>query len=360
MMLLLLDEDFKICGTVEQYESLVWRRRYFAVGSFTLTLPAAFFRQVSGAAYLFHPRNNETAVIESIDLTVDRSGKRSLSVSGRMLECLFERRVIEDTARLSGGVGAAVNNLVRIYAMTHERKIPYLRWLKENSLNDTVNAQMTGVGLLEALYTVLKPYQASFSLTYNAEKNRLEFSAWKGLDRTQSQTENGWAVFSTSLENIAASAYSSNTAGYCNFAYVYGAEQDGVRPCATVDKTVNGQNRRELYVDAHDLKKTTVSDSGTETALTDEQFRQLLIRRGEEALERHAGEQCFTGALAQNAAPVYRVDYDLGDVVSLEDAENGISAELRVTELIETWRDGGCRVDAVFGKKTPDSVWTVS
>lgn len=360
MMLLLLDERLNICGTAEQYESLVWRRRYFGVGSFDLKLPADAFRMFSSAKFLYHPRNNETAVIENISLTVDQSGKRVLAVSGRMAECLFERRVIEDTAKLSGNVGTALNNLVRIYAMTHERKIPYLRYYRASPLTDTIDTQVSGVVLLDALYAILKPLGASFSLVYNTEKNWLEFAVWKGLDRTQGQTQNKWAVFSTSLENIAASSYRRSTAGFYNFAYVYGAEQDGVRTMVTVDQTIRGADRRELFVDAHDLKKKILSASGTETVLTDEQYRQLLIRRGEETLAKHAGEHSFTGSLAQNAAPVYRVDYDLGDVVSLEDAENGISAELRVTELIETWQGGRCRVNAVFGKRAPDSVWTVA
>ena len=356
MMLLLLDRDFNVCGTIEQYECLIWKRKYFEPGSFSLVLPASFFRRMREAVYLFHPRNNETAVIETIEFTSGSDGERSLAVSGRMLECLLGRRVIQDTAYLSGSVGDAVNDLVRTYAMTGDRKIPLLSYIGENTLTEPIDTQVAGADLLDTLYTLLKPCGASLSLKYSADRERLEFSAWKGINRAQTQTENRWAVFSTSLENVAASAYSCRRSDYRNFAYVYGTEQNGERIFTTVNRIKSGEERRELFVDARDLKKTVLNNAGEESTLTDEEYKQLLAGRGAEKLEQYAPVEAFTGTLSQNAPPVYRVDYDLGDTVSLEDTENGISAELRVTELIEIWKDGRRKINAVFGEKAPVSV----
>jgi hypothetical protein len=338
--LILLDRDFAVCGIVENYSELRWVRRYFSVGEFSLLLPPGSREITAEARYIYNPANGETAVIEEQRTATDASGKCSRLLCGRMLESLFDLRVINGIATVNGNAENEARALILKYALIGPRKIPKLTLGAVAGHTAQASAQYSGISLSKALYSLLGSVGLSPRLTYDYGGGSLVFTVAGGLDRTQEQTENSWAIFSSEYENVRSSLYVKNERDLRNFFYIAGEyASDGSRKVVTLDLTGGGE-RRELFVDAKDIRRTYKDENGITHTASDAEYTAMLTGRGYEAAAEHAAFELVEGIVAGHAPPVYREGYDLGDICDYTDTTLGIQRPLRITEITELCRDG--------------------
>ena len=330
MELLLLNEKFELLShPIDRYYSLIWRERYYDEGDFELHLAADYLETVLRSEYLYNNERDEAMVIEGVEAQDD--GKRTIKITGRSLESLFRDRVMDAEGSSSGKVEEISRSAVQTYAMTGSRAIPLLKLGALGGFTETAAASnKRGAELYEWQRELLRPYEMSFKLHYDYEANSLDYTVYRGLDRTQEQTANTWAIFSTSYENLAQFAYSRSKTDYRNFAIVISS--DGTKR-VEVDKT-GGAKRRELYVD---------TDDGLDTA--------AMTQLGEQALTEYAMVETVSGEVQNGANMVYGVDFDLGDLCHIEDAHLGISATARLTEMTTVVENGVTRRIPAFGEQ---------
>lgn len=112
--------------------------------------------------------------------------------------------------------------------------------------------------------------------------------------------------------------------------------------------SVQGLELREIFVDAKDLQK----EEGT----TDGDYKATLIHRGEEKLAERSEAVAFECKTMANSNFRYKTDYDLGDIVVIRKEEWGVTSNLRITELQETYEYGSMTVEPTFGTPLPESV----
>lgn len=330
MELLLLNEKFELLShPIDRYYSLIWRERYYDEGDFELHLAADYLETVLRSEYLYNNERDEAMVIEGVEAQDD--GKRTIKITGRSLESLFRDRVMDAEGSSSGKVEEISRSAVQTYAMTGSRAIPLLKLGALGGFAETAAASnKRGAELYEWQRELLRPYEMSFRLHYDYEANSLDYTVYRGLDRTQEQTANTWAIFSTSYENLAQFAYSRSKTDYRNFAIVISS--DGTKR-VEVDKT-GGAKRRELYVD---------TDDGLDTA--------AMTQLGEQALTEYAMVETVSGEVQNGANMVYGVDFNLGDLCHIEDAHLGISATARLTEMTTVVENGVTRRIPAFGEQ---------
>ena len=101
MDLMILDASFAPLGVVDAFFSLQWTRRYYEVGSFELHTDMAWYALLRQGRYVYRSDAAEVGVIEGLAYTQSET-EEELTVSGRFLECLLERRVIPQRMELSG------------------------------------------------------------------------------------------------------------------------------------------------------------------------------------------------------------------------------------------------------------------
>lgn len=330
MELLLLNEKFELLShPIDRYYSLIWRERYYDEGDFELHLAADYLETVLRSEYLYNNERDEAMVIEGVEAQDD--GKRTIKITGRSLESLFRDRVMDAEGSSSGKVEEISRSAVQTYAMTGSRAIPLLKLGALGGFTETAAASnKRGAELYEWQRELLRPYEMSFRLHYDYEANSLDYTVYRGLDRTQEQTANNWAIFSTSYENLAQFAYSRSKTDYRNFAIVISS--DGTKR-VEVDKT-GGAKRRELYVD---------TDDGLDTV--------AMTQLGEQALTEYAMVETVSGEVQNGANMVYGVDFDLGDLCHIEDAHFGISTTARLTEMTTVVENGVTRRIPAFGEQ---------
>lgn len=348
MRLLVLDKNFDILGSIPLYRSLVWIRRYERPGCFELHLPGDSFKLLEAGRFLYRNDAEELGVIDEVGYAQDENGGREAYVKGNFAEALLADRVIDFTAVLSGSMESCMRELVRATAVEPReagRALPHLKLGEACGMAARLDAQTTGANLSDKLYELGNTAGISHRVRYDLQANDLTFEVWEGKDRRDSQEENSWAVFSNAFCNVRSVSYNRDDSAYKNFAYVAGAGEGDARIVVTVDLRQPGEGRRELWVDARDLKQ----EAGDGSVIPPETYRAQLEQRGREKLAEYRRVETVEACIDPNANLVYKKDFDLGDYCTYINTEIGIAADRRITEVTETYEGSSVRLDVTFG-----------
>lgn len=347
MDLYLLDENFEICGIVDDFSSLVWNRNYYSCGNFKLQTGINDLQRFNNAKYLFCKDFDEVGVFETFDF-IKSNGDYKILRTGRFIESLLSERVILPTQKYNNKTTEYIcRDLVDKMAINPtdtDRIIPNLELGNLKGLGNTRSLQTTGKNLMERLYELCQDDEMSWNIKYDFDTQKLQFNCWKGLNRLDTQNINTWAIFSNNFENILSDEYSLDTTQYCNYAYVLGeARENEPRKQVIVDQVGTGEERRELYVDARDLQK----DEET----TESEYEQILYNRGVEKLTEARKVEEVTFKIDPFSNLIYKTDYDLGDLVVYKNAELGIVVEDRLTGISLVYENGSMEINVTFGSQ---------
>lgn len=344
MELLLLDKNFQICGIIDDFSSLVWNRKYYECGSFTLQTKLDKYNDIKMAKYIYCKDFIETGVIEAIKI---QDSNNIVETSGRFLESILAKRVIDVTKYFTNKTTEdIIRSLITDLAINNTtRKIDKLKLGTRQGLGTSRTMQMTGDNLLTKIYELCKEDELSIRVRYDFENDEIIAEVWQGLNRLDTQNVNTWAIFSKNFENVTDSTYNTDKTKYCNFAYVEGEVQDENgekhRVGTTVDRIKEGEERIELYVDARDLQK----DEET----TDAEYLEMLKERGIEKLNENNKVEEASFSIDPYSNLIYKQDFDLGDKVVYKNAELGFNIENRIVGISEAYENGNMTVDITFG-----------
>lgn len=348
MDLYLLDSEFNLISSpIDNYQSLIWHRKFYNNGRFTLYLSGKYFTQIKNATYISKGLDGDVGIIQRFSYTDRTAG--ILLVSGVLLEGALYDRVINETEQLRGELETKVKAVVTKYSMTDDRAIDNLIMGDTLGYTDRIDTQITGANLSEWLYEVLKPYNTSYSITYDFEENKAVFNLFRGLDRTQEQTVNSWAIFSKNYENLLKLEYEEDDSNYKNYAYVAGEATESGRTVEEVDLRAEGEPRYELFVDARDLQ----SEDGEET-LSEVDYRKILRSRGLEKLSKYNKAQYLDAEIDDNSNLKYKQDYDLGDKCNIEISDIGLSWTAIISEVQEVYEGSKMKIVPIFGESVLD------
>ena len=325
----LLDKNLNwASGPLEEFTSLVWSPAWWEVGSFTLSGSPALMDYIrEGAAYIWMQGRGELGIIDDIEYS-----KSSCVISGGFAEgmlgwrCLLEERTFSGAAE-SAVLAAVSDNL---------RNLPLVSVGQAKGYPEEVNSVLErGMPLDEAARTILRPLGMTFALRYTGGEG-LELEIIRGKDRSQGQTENSWAIFSESFENITQCVYTRRRGSAKNAAIVYG-DYGGKMIYETVDRA--GEDiRREI---------SSVADVEAE-GMSEAEYRAVLRSRGEELLAEYQQEEAISGE-AEETNLIPGEDYDVGDIVEVAMEDIGLAQAERITGMDIVLENGGVRYIPKFG-----------
>ena len=91
----------------------------------------------------------------------------------------------------------------------------------------------------------------------------------------------------------------------------------------------------------------------TEVAMTEDEYLPLLKQRGAETLAECKDIKTFESKINTRGNNVYKVDYDLGDIVTISDKKWGLTIDTRITEIEEVYESGTVAINPTFGNNIP-------
>lgn len=346
-----LDKELNLLGSVTQLSSLILPKNLSGFGTFNLKVPITDNnKELLKEDRIIWDGGDFTAEIENIDSELQENGISVMVLKGRTLEKLLLERVVFGTySATKERPNDSVKNLVIqncISPVDEKRKMPLLEIGNcelENPLEESAY-QKTGGLVYNAVKDKLESYGLGFEIKVDVENKKYLFSIIEGKDRTQNNTlGNEPVIFSSDLEDILKSNYHMNKIEYANVAIVSGeALESGVtRKVISGDADASGYDRKEIWVDARDIQSESTADDGTVVVLTEEQVIDALNTRGNEKLSEHKKSETYSATVRTFGTTnfVYKVDYDIGDRITIVDEDLGVEIDAQITGIEETFEE---------------------
>lgn len=338
MEIYVLNSSFEQIAIIDTFKSLLWVTRYFEPGDFELYVPAdnQLLDILKFGYYLTREDDDTVMLIEKIEIQTDAENGNFFIVSGRSLESILDRRIIWEQTNVNAKACKATFTLLQknvTEPSVSDRKISNftIDTSSEDLVDSILTQQFTGNELLETIVNIAK--QFGFGWRIKLVDKKFVYSCY-----LRDEVD---VTFSPEFDNMINSNYQCDQKALKTIALIAGEGEGIARKTATYGAG-SGLARRELYVDARDI-------SSNEGEIQAAEYTELLQSRGKEKLSENVISQNFDGSIEPSTTYVYRKDYDVGNIVSIEN-EYGIIAKPRIVEIIESWDDNGYSVVPTFEK----------
>ena len=357
MVINILDQSFNLVDVVDDFISVIWRPAYYDVGDFELYIDAS-----SKAVATLQP---DYYLVRDIDVSMDEAGNVTytnvmiiknfiletneengdrLLYTGRELKFLLNKRIVWKQTNLTGTAEAGIRKLVTENAISpsdSKRAIPQLILGASAGLTDSIDKQVTGDKLDQAIIDICTAYDYGWEVyIYNSN---LVFIVYQSLDRSYSQNDRPYVVFSDDFDNILNSTYERRSEEYGNCTLIAGEGEGTARVTTTVNNTLSGHARYEVFTDARDLSQNV----GSEDEIDRTTYLKLLVERGRENLAALGITEGFSGEVLTDGSFTFGVDFYLGDTVTVIN-KYGLVKNVKVLSVIESLDDSGSKLIPQF------------
>lgn len=335
---MVLDENLILAGILDEYESAIWTDRYNRYGDFEIYTVASteILELMKPDRYIIRDDSEHVMVIEDIEIGTDVELGSTVTIRGRSLESILDRRIVWDQTTFNNktlyNIILSLLDQNAISPKDTNRKIFRLYFdggLGEDPVGTIpMYAQYTGDNLYDVIHDLCLSVNIGFKITINDVYKKFAFRLYNGVDRSYDQTARPMVEFSQNFGNLINSNYIYSKKTEKNVALVLG-EGEGknrkrqvVIPKGVSEKT--NLERRELLVDARDISSDETSTSF---------YNAMLIQRGYERLAENSETRAFDGKAETSQRFRYNEHFKMGDICELEN-EYGITEKVRVTEYI--------------------------
>jgi hypothetical protein len=334
-------------------KSKMWIERYLKNGEFTLVYDdPGLTTFLPIGTFISHTNTQEIMIVENHEIQDDHGQKSAVTITGRGLETYFEQRVINTNRTFPVAAGLVEYSLVADYTWNQAVKMLSDHLITPNLLDAnnqfayaTIQSTVPGTGtsvartiprgdLYNAMLNLLKIdglgikiIRPGPSSPLGASSPNIDIVIHKGVDKTAS------VIFAYDTGEVITSDYLWTNKNLKNAALVTGKWVEVV-----VVPAAAGYARRWMYIDATDIDQAQTAAPVDPTLTT---IRNSMTQRGNDVLLAQNMLQLSKAELTKEATKaVYRVDYDVGDLITMTGDYNTITTR-RVTEYVEIEDENG-------------------
>ncbi len=323
----------QLVGVVESFEYLRWTRRYSLCGAFELKAIATSdnITLLVLGNLLWNSDDEEVGIIEHLEM--NQADKETITVSGRFATSFLARRIIWGTETLSGDLSTCAAQLVNNHLVSPtdtNRQISGISFASP-ALGVTVNTQVSYKNLMDTITGLCEASDTGIKTVFAPSTGTLTVALYVGA---ASQ-----AVFAREYENLTSQIYTQSAVDYANAALIGGEGEGASRVLTSITETA-GVERWEVFVDAKDLRQ---EDFGTG-------YSTALLYRGQNRLSELSMAHSFDAEVNPHGNLRYKVDFDLGQAVTVLSKKWGVILAARITEIEESYDASGQTLNIVFGK----------
>lgn len=344
----------------DSFSSLLWDIEYYQCGSFEVYIAAnpqniGIFQ--TGRIVGRDDDNEHFGIIESVKIETDAENGDYLTVTGRFLMCLLERRIIYPTCSFTkqASYSDIVRSVVSQNALRNDnRRIPGLSLgtVSGACWEKTATLQVSYNNLMEWIYTICEKIGGNANIRLvksSGEKYKMVLDLSEGTDRSIMQDKNSHIIFSDAYSNLLSFSYAEDNSIQRNFAYILG-KGEGEERKRTVyfdGDEPSFLGRYEVYADAKDMADEQ-EENGETKPIPEEEYIKLLKERGKEkiVLPLTASESQIA---VQSMQFQYNMDYFVGDYVTVEHQRFGLTQpKIQLIGMIESFDQNGRNLTPTF------------
>lgn len=330
----IIDRDFNFLGQIDNYTSYMPKKSWHGIGDVELHLhesnPHADALQKENIIYS-SPNKAYIILYREFD-----SVTGNLVIKGYELKSYLSRWLIyPPTGKAYYEMEAAPETIMKEYVQaTLTRKgVTKIVVAPDLGRGTVTSYQARYQNLAEELEKLSLDSGLGWDITLDMDNERFLFDCFVGVDRTASQDVNTNAIFSLDYDNISEQKLIDSKLGFANTALVGGQGEGEWRVIEEVGEIEAGLDSYETFVDASDIE-----------------YDEYLADRGRQKLAEFPEVLSFDSVVDTTKNLIYEEDFNLGDNVTIQNKNWGISADRAITELKEIYEPTGFRLDVTFGE----------
>lgn len=340
MELQVYDSSFTQIAVIENYSSLIWTKRYCDAGDFEVVIPvgdeipswitdwSATDEEDYYVKLKEDPEEGYFMIFEKLELDQDSEDGTTLTLTGRSLHAILDRRVVWASVTYESKTTAYILKQLLTNAIISPslaiRKIDNFTYTDPDSSYEfsTVTAEYFGNSIMDSIFDLCTEDDYGFRVLYDTDNQIFTSEMYKGTDHSYDNTEgNSIIYFATEMNNISESNYIRDLTDYKNVILARGSSTS----INYILGTVSGIARRELYYQDSDVSTKGALQKSASYAMSQNTIESLI-------------EASTNAAIFE-----YGVDFVVGDIVTIQN-DYGIEQTARITEIIFSDDSGGVSI----------------
>lgn len=351
--LYIFNKDLELLGIIDEFEELLWERKYRAGANFILKLvPNKNNLNLIKTGNLICKKDDlkELMYIEYIEYTTNEEEKNNMLIKGISLTDRILKSRITLKRQIEKGTANHIMNRM-LLKQTNESDNER-RHIKKLVVNDDNSEQFKNTYEYNSIYKYLdeefksisKMDNCGFKIEVDLNNKQYIFKTYRGRDLSKS------VIFSRAFDNISTEEYINSEANYKNVCVIAGQGEEEKRDLLIYkDEDFEDFDRIELMIDARDIPQDKEKNGDKETAITNgKEAIKLLTTRAKEKLEEKQIINNYTADIINNNFK-YKKDFDIGDIVSIRNDEINLLYSDTITEIYEEYKNGYLNIEIVFG-----------
>lgn len=343
-------------AVINTYSALSWNRVWGESGTFQIWAPVTEENEefLTRENLIWPDDQDLVGVIDVVHkYTSEDSPMPVMEISGYFAERAYlQRRIIWGNILVKDTPAVVIRKIIRENASacddTNRRLGPAIQ--KGVAIEDSVPVQ-SDITYCNSYGNVWEEVKG-ISLEHNLNTSLILSGSSLSFVVSSAQDRSSVVNLSTDLGFLTDSDYTCDSSDYCNTALIAGEGEGADRITTSIIPQAVQRDRRELYVDARDLRKTSAD---SQEPMSDEVYLEALVQRGSKKLLDHPLYQSYECSLQITGEEGYRFgeDYFLGDVITLTDSVLKVQIKAAVKEH-QIYEDKDGRTDVlVFGLAIP-------
>ena len=344
MDIYIFNKNLEFIDNIDMAKSVIIAKKYTGCGDFEIYMSAALFKSDVLAIENYISYGDFFGIIESIKIETDAESGNYVTIAGRNIESILDRRIIMSQTVFNGTVEDYIRKIVDencINPYDQDRKIPQITLSARKGYTERIEIQCTYENLLGHIIEVCSSYNIGFRMIFDESIKKFVFELYKGIDRSVSNTNVLPVLFSKEYDNLLSTEYSLDTSLFKNVALVAGEGEGIERKKVMVGRKSKGLERRECFIDAREI-------STNNGEISQEEYEGQLRVKGNTSLSDCSLIETIEGAIVQNQF-IFEKDFFLGDIVTIKN-EYGLTLDSRIVETDIVEDETGFRVIPIFEK----------
>ncbi|MGE7020405.1 siphovirus ReqiPepy6 Gp37-like family protein [Solibacillus cecembensis] len=357
----ILSLSMDILGEIDNYESMFFNRSWHGIGAIELRINR--YQKYADTLLkdnliLVGTDLNKVFIIKHREIELDENGKitENWLVKGYALKSIVAQRItIPPLHTLHDNKSGSAETVMKHYVNSHlinpvdgRRKIPQLVIAPDLQRGVHMTYASRFKNAAEEMSTLSLTSGLGWDVALDIGNKKWVFDVMEGRNLVASQSVNAPVIFSPQFESLKSLQYTQSELNYKNVAIVAG-QGEGVERRVIEVGNHSAINRHEIFIDARDVAET----DDDEQPIPVEKVIQALTDRGQQNLNELLQEEYLEGQILTNSPFVYQRDYDLGDVVTIQNKDWGVTMDARITDIKEIHETGGFKIEATFGNNRP-------
>ncbi len=336
----ILSPAVELQGEVDNYLSLSFSRNYHLPGEFQLVTN----RKVQNADKLeinqlimLGADKYKTGIIRYKEIKDE-----TITIKGYALGTITRQRItIPPTGQAYDIKNADAETVMKSYVQRNCLDIPGMEFPKlviaqNQRRGDAVKWQSRYKNLADELESISRFTGLGWYIYLDFYSKKWVFDIFNGRDFSANQKINPPVIFSPEFDNVESQEFIHSLVDLGNYAIVAGQGEGVGREIVMLGSDAIGLDKHVIFVDARDVENAAD-----------------LPERGEAKLAEHRRIISFQAEVLSTGPFKYRQDWDVGDIVTVQNKDWNLTMDTRITEVTEIYEPGGFRVNVVFGNSLP-------